>query len=55
MWNIFKKDKEFIIRYRYVSLNLDTIIFAQSRQKAIEKFIRQKVYSNIISVTENMI
>lgn len=52
MWNIFKKKKEFVIKYTYGVLKCDTIIFAYNREKAIEKFEGLKVYSTIISVTE---
>ncbi len=55
MWNIFKKKpykKEFLFRYKYGGLHLDTIIFATDREKAIKQFTDYKIFTNIISVVE---
>jgi hypothetical protein len=55
MWNIFKKKpekKEFLFKYKWGGLNLDTIIYATNREKAIERFTTREVYTNIISVVE---
>jgi hypothetical protein len=57
MWNIFKKKikktkKEFVFEYAWHNLNFNTIIFAKSRQSAIEIFTDTATYTHIISVKE---
>lgn len=52
MWDIFKNNKEFLFKYRYASLYQNTIIFAKNREKAIKKFKKEVIYSEIISIEQ---